>query len=169
MKGPRIVKKKSINTEKDPYLLKISPKDLAVCRKCGAVYHDKRWTIGKKAPVVPAGKKAVEVLCPACQKIKDRFAAGFVTIKGTFVKDHREEILNLVRNKEKRAMYHNPLDRIIEVKEKKGSIEITTTTEKLAQRIGQMIKKSFDGELEYKWSSDVKLARVVWTRESEAE
>jgi len=165
MKGPRIMKKKAIDTEKDPYLLKISPNDCAVCKKCGAVYHDKRWSLAKKAAEKAPGKKAVEVLCPACQKIKDRFVGGYVTLKGSFVKDHTEEILNLIRNKEKRAMYHNPLNRIIDIKEARGKIEITTTTDKLAQRIGQMIKKSFKGELEYKWSEDVKLARVNWTRE----
>lgn len=164
MKGPRIVKKKSINSEKDPYLLGISPDDMAVCKRCGAVYHDKRWSL-----TLPAGvreeKPSVQVVCPACRKILDKFAEGYVTIKGAFLNAHKDEILHLIRNKEKIAMRHNPLDRIIEISDKKGLIEVTTTTEKLAQRIGQMMKKTYDGELEYKWSEDVKLARVVWTRD----
>lgn len=166
MKGPRIVKKKSINSEKDRYLLKTAPSDKAVCKKCGAVYHSKRWSLAKKISALPATVKKVLVTCPACQKIKEKFAEGYVTLHGTFLKAHKDEILNLVRNKEERAMHFNPLDRIIEIKAKKSLIEITTTTEKLAQRIGQMLKKAFDGEVEYKWSSDVKLARIVWTRES---
>lgn len=165
MKGPRILKKKSINSEKDPYLLKISPGDMAVCKRCGALYHGKRWSLGKK--VAPAGKKkALTVLCPACQKVQDNFAEGYVTIRGGFLKEHRDDILGLVRNKEAHAMHFNPLDRIISLKEGKGSVDITTTTEKLAQRIGQMLKKAFSGRVEYKWSSDVKLARIVWTRET---
>lgn len=167
MKGRRIVKKKSINTEKDPYLLKLSPGDMALCRKCGAMYHDKRWSIGAKAPVIAEGKKKrVSVLCPACQKIKDNFPEGYVTIQGAFVKTHKDEILRIIKNKEKIAMRYNPLDRIIGISEKRGVIEVTTTTEKLAQRIGQIIGKAFDGDVEYKWSSDVKLARIVWTREA---
>jgi len=166
MKGPRIVKRKSINTEKDPYLLKLSPGDMALCRKCGAMYHGKRWSIGAKAPAITEGKKRVSVLCPACQKIKDNFPEGYVTIQGAFVKTHKDEILNIIKNKEKIAMRHNPLDRIIGINEKRGVIEVTTTTEKLAQRIGQIIGKAFGGDVEYKWSSDVKLARVVWTREA---
>ncbi|GMR04439.1 MAG: BCAM0308 family protein [Thermodesulfobacteriota bacterium] len=166
MKGPRIVRKKAMNSEKDPYLMKISPEDMAVCKKCGAVYHNKRWSLDADTVKMAFSGKATEVLCPACQKIKDGFAGGFVTIQGGFIKDHSEEILNLVRNKEKRAMHNNPLDRIIEIKKKSGSIEIKTTTDKLAQRIGQMVKKTFNGDIEYKWSSDVKLARVVWTRDA---
>jgi NMD protein affecting ribosome stability and mRNA decay len=166
MKGPRIIRKKAIDTEKDPYLLKLSPEDMAVCRKCGAVYHDKRWSLSKTVAEKAARKKSVDVLCPACQKIKEKFAGGFVTIQGDFVQDHKEELLNLVRNKEKRAMHYNPLNRIIEIKERKGVIEVSTTTDKLAQKLGQMIKKAFNGEIEYKWSSDTKLARVVWTRDA---
>lgn len=168
MKGPRIVKKKSINTEKDPYLTALGPDDMAVCKRCGAIYHKKRWTLGKEDMIARAEKKRVDVICPACQKIKDNFAEGFVTIQGNFLKAHKDEMLNLVRNKEKRAIRYNPLDRIIEIKERRGAIDITTTTEKLAQRIGQMIKKAFDGQVEYKWSSDVKLARVVWTRNGQS-
>lgn len=165
MKGPRIAKKKSINSEKDPYLLKIAPGDRAVCKKCGATYHNKRWSLDKKAIAIPATAKKVMVVCAACQKKTDKFAGGYVTLHGTFLKAHKDEILNLVRNKEERAMHFNPLDRVIEIKAKRTLIEITTTTEKLAQRIGQMLKKAYDGKVEYKWSAGVKLARVVWTRE----
>lgn len=166
MKGPRIIRKKAIDTEKDPYLLKLSPDDMAVCRKCGAVYHDKRWSLSKASAAKAARKDGVKVLCPGCHKIKERFAGGYVTMEGDFVAGHTDELLNLVRNKEKRAMHYNPLDRIIEIKRRRGAIEVSTTTEKLAQRLGQMIKKAYNGSIEYKWSSDTKLARVVWRRGS---
>ena len=51
------------------------------------------------------------------------------------------------------------------MKEAKGSIEISTTTDKFAQRIGRMLEKTYSGSVEYKWSDDVKLARVTWTRQ----
>jgi NMD protein affecting ribosome stability and mRNA decay len=158
----RSTTKKAIDTEKDPYLLKTVPGDRAVCRKCGAVYRNKRWMLGG----VPEAKigKALKTHCPACQKIKDGYVGGFITLRGDFLKEHSEEIINMIRNKEKRAAYFNPLDRIIAIKRKKGTFEITTTTEKLAQRIGQMLSKAYDGNVEYKWSSDIKMARVVWTR-----
>jgi NMD protein affecting ribosome stability and mRNA decay len=157
-------RRKAIDTEKDPYLPKIGPLDMAVCRKCNAVYSGKRWSLSAKPK---PGKKGISVLCPACRKIKDRFPRGYVTIKGGFLKAHRDEILNLIRNKEQRAAYLNPLERIIETRERNGEMEVQTTTEKLAQRIGQMLKKAFSGDVEYKWSSDVKLARVIWTRDDE--
>jgi NMD protein affecting ribosome stability and mRNA decay len=162
-KYSRSTTKKAINTEKDPYLLKMEPGDRAVCTKCDAVYHNKRWMLGGGTERVM--DKALKVVCPACQKIKDGYVGGYVTLQGDFFKEHLEEIINMVRNKEKRAMYYNPLDRIIAIKRKRGALEITTTTEKLAQRIGQMLSKAYNGDLEYKWSSDTKMARVVWTRQ----
>lgn len=164
MKGPRIVKKKAINTESDPYLNKLAPNEMAVCKTCSSVYHNKRWYHPDDIPAKLEEKTRTEVLCTACQKIKDKFAEGYVTLHGDFVKKHREEILSLVRNKEERSSRANPLERIIEITDKNGGIEITTTTEKLAQMIGKLLNKSYNGEVEYKWSSDVKLARVVWVR-----
>ncbi len=167
MKGrPRIVRKKSTNIEQDPYLTALGPDEMAVCKRCGAVYHNKRWTLSKADMIARGEKKRVEVVCPACKKISDNFAEGFITIEGEFQKAHKDEIIHLMRNKEERAMHFNPLDRIIEIKDKEGKIEVTTTTEKLAQRIGQMLHKAFDGEVEYKWSSDVKLARDIWKRDN---
>ena len=164
-KYSKSTRKKAIDTEGDPYLLKVAPDEMAECRKCGVVYFNKRWVLAEEFDTSKAvGKKSKKVLCPACQKIKDGYAGGYVSITGPFQAEHREEIINLIKNQEKVARSHNPLDRIMDIKESGGGIEITTTTEKLAQRIGQILKKSFSGEVEYKWSSDVKLARVSWAR-----
>jgi NMD protein affecting ribosome stability and mRNA decay len=163
-KYSRSTTKKSIDTEKDPYLRDAGPPKGAVCTRCGAVYSNKRWALG--TPPTPAAvEKAPRVTCPACRKIKDGYVGGFVTLRGEFLEEHSEEILNMVRNKEKRAMNNNPLDRIISIKRTRGDLEITTTTDKLAQRIGQMLGKAYNGSVEYKWSDDIKMTRVVWTRQ----
>ncbi|MBI3599609.1 MAG: hypothetical protein HY097_03080 [Nitrospinae bacterium] len=46
----------------------------------------------------------------------------------------------------------------------KGGIEIQTTNEKLAQKIGKAVYKAYSGELEYKWSEQTKFVRVNWSR-----
>lgn len=161
-KEPRMLKRKSLDPDKrDPYLPDEGPEEAVECRSCGAIHYDKRWSLKKEAPAEILKKTVDKVLCPACRKIHDKYPEGFVTIKGDLVRERRDEIMKLVRNKEERAMHFNPLDRIIDITEHGDRIEITTTTEKLAQRIGQMLHKSFHGEVEYKWSGDVKMARVV--------
>ncbi len=155
--------KKAIDTENDPYLAKTSPPDPSICTQCTIIYHNKRWRLSTEEDLKDRGRYH-EAVCPACQKIKDKYVGGYVTLKGEFLKDHKEEILNLVRNKEQRARSTNPLERIIEITENDDGLEITTTTDKFAQMLGRVIHKSFSGEVEYKWSDDVKLARVVWSR-----
>ncbi|MEK6698135.1 MAG: hypothetical protein AABZ10_03730 [Nitrospirota bacterium] len=69
--------------------------------------------------------------------------------------------MNLIKNEEARARAFNPLERVMSVKENGfGSVIISTTNEKLAQRLGRAIKKAFHGEVAYHWSHDNKLARV---------
>lgn len=156
-------KRKSIDTATDPYLSKVEYEDKSVCRKCEAVYINKRWSVKEEhRQAAEGGPKA---LCPACRKIKENYPSGYVTLKGAFLKDHKEEIVNLLKNKEERAMHINPLERIIDLDDKGDTLEVTTTTEKFAQRIGQMMKKTYKGEVEYKWSDDVKIARVTWSRD----
>jgi hypothetical protein len=45
-------------------------------------------------------------------------------------------------------------------------MEISTTDEKLAQRIGREVHKACRGEVQYAWSDDVKLLRVRWMRDA---
>jgi len=73
--------------------------------------------------------------------------------------------MNLIRNESNKAQEVNPLERIMDMQFVGSDLEITTTNEKLTQRIGKAIHKAYDGTIEYKFSEDNKLARVNWHRE----
>ncbi|MBW6504386.1 hypothetical protein K0B90_08935 [bacterium] len=103
-------------------------------------------------------------VCPACRKIADGFPSGVVTLHGGFLRTHRDEILAIVRNEERRARETNPLERIMAIREADGSVEVLTTDEKLAQRIGREIRKAYQGTVSFKWSEDANLVRVNWSR-----
>lgn len=157
-------KKKAATT--DSYLPRGASRRIAVCEGCRAVYQNKRWYAGadRYENAVRAVGTATMV-CPACLKIRDNFPGGIVTLKGDYVLPHKEGLLNLVRNEEERARGFNPLERVMSIKENgHGSIIISTTNEKLAQRLGRAIKKAFHGVVAYHWSHDNKLARVDWER-----
>lgn len=53
----------------------------------------------------------------------------------------------------------------MEIREGDGRVEILTTDEKLAQRIGREIRKAYQGCVSYKWSEDANLVRVDWSRD----
>ncbi len=98
--------------------------------------------------------------------MRDRFPCGVVRLSGRFVTEHRDEILNLIRNETQRADSVNHLERVMSIESEGDFIEITTTNEKLAQKIGRAVYKAYSGEIEYKWSQGNKLARVEWHRDA---
>jgi len=157
-------KKKTMSS--DPYLPRGATRKISVCEGCRSVYMNKRWySSGDIDESALRNPVAAKIVCPACLKIRDNFPGGIVTLKGDYVLPHKEEILNLIKNEETRARGLNPLERVMSVKENGyGSIVISTTNEKMAQRIGRAVKKAFHGEVAYHWSHDNKLVRVDWER-----
>ena len=150
----------------DTYLNKAAPKDNSYCNKCHAIYHNKRWHFDEnEIKSLPENHSRQKISCPACQKIEDHFASGIVTLRGQFIKAHKQEIINLVKNAEERAMGLNPLERIIDILPNGETMQITTTHEKLAQRIGRSLHRAFSGKVAYQWSRGDKMARVNWSRD----
>ncbi|MGH8700526.1 MAG: BCAM0308 family protein [Burkholderiales bacterium] len=128
------------------------------CPACGAVYHGGRWTWG----TAPAS--ADEETCPACQRIRDKFPAGHVTLKGEFLTSCREEILHLVRNREAREKAEHPLERIMAIEDTREGVLVTTTDTHLARDIGEALHSAYKGDLEYHYNREENLLRVSWRR-----
>ncbi|MGB7540433.1 MAG: BCAM0308 family protein [Burkholderiales bacterium] len=128
------------------------------CPDCGAVYHSGRWTWGK------APAKANEERCPACHRIHDEFPAGYVTLKGDFLAGHRDDIVQLARNREAHEKAEHPLERIMAIKDIEAGLLITTTDMNLARNIGEAVNSAYKGELEYHYNKAENLLRVFWTR-----
>jgi hypothetical protein len=136
---------------------------------CGAVYAESRWTPAdapKKSGKHKHWHPARIRICPACKKQQEGLAAGFVYLDGAFLPAHREEIERLLSNEAKRAAVDNPLARIIGWQTgESGRLEVSTSTEHLAERLGRSLKKAFRGEVRFDFSHENKLARVYWHRD----
>lgn len=147
--------------EHDTYKRQQKPPEPAVCPDCGAIFHAGRWQWGDR----PDGAEAVR--CPACQRIQDRFPAGFVHLGGPFLATHRAEILGLIRHHEARAEAEHPLQRIIAI-EDDGSGEagllVTTTDIHLARDLGEALHHAYHGELAFHYNEAENLLRVHWRR-----
>lgn len=149
----------------DPYAPRIDPGEVAVCTSCHALYQRRHWFYDEELYFYHSNQAETrKVLCPACQKIRDRYAEGQVTLRpSTFLTTHKEEILRLIRNEEERAKGINPLERIIDINESSEGIIVTTTNERMAQRIGRAVKSAYQGETSYHWS-EPKFLTVEWQR-----
>lgn len=159
--------RRNVESFEDPYKNEEHLPETSVCRQCGDIYLAGRWYNPEQAPAKPdrPSVEANTVVCPACRKLRDRVPNGVLRLTGQFVIDHKDEILNLIRNETRKADNINPLERVMTMEAQPDGIELTTTNEKLAQRIGRAMHKAYSGEVEYKWSEDNKLARVYWHRE----
>jgi NMD protein affecting ribosome stability and mRNA decay len=142
----------------DPYRNAAKPPEPTVCPECKASFTDGRWS-WEKAP-----EDANELLCPACQRIQDRFPAGYVTIKGEFLKEHRDEIVALIENHEKKEKAERPLQRIIAIDDTREGLEVTTTDSHLARGIAEALHGAYKGELKLRYSRDENLLRASWKR-----
>lgn len=95
----------------DAYKVREKLPEPTVCPDCGAVYRQGRW-VWASAP-----EGAHRTRCPACRRTHDRYPAGRVTIGGGFFAQHRDEVLNFVKNCEARAKAEHPMERIIAIED----------------------------------------------------
>ena len=107
---------------------------------------------------------AHHLLCPACQRIRDEFPAGYVTIKGAFLADHKDEIVALIHSHEQKEKAERPLERIMAIDEKRDTLEVTTTDSHLARGIAEALHGAYKGELKLRYSRDENLLRAIWRR-----
>ena len=144
----------------DTYKIRSKPLEPTVCTQCRAVYHRGRWQWADSWPY-----KSHYDLCPACHRTKDRDAAGILTLTGTFVQNHKDEILHLARHLEAQETQDHPLHRIMSIQELSSAIVIRTTDLHLPHRIGHALHDSFAGELHYHYKQESCFVHVEWRRE----
>lgn len=149
---------RSSGRESDPYHATTKPPEPTVCPRCKASFVSGRWSWNT------APDDAYELMCPACQRIEDGFPAGYVTLKGEFLGEHRDEIVALITAKEKKEKAERPLQRVMAIEDVKGGIQVTTTDSHLARGIGEALYDAYKGDLKFRYSRDENLLRATWKR-----
>ncbi len=142
----------------DPYRNRAKPAAACVCPDCSAAYQRGRWAWTKPL------EGAVAQVCPACLRIRERQPAGYVQLGGSFLAGHKEELLSLLRNEEKKEKGRHPLRRIMQITENGGGVAVTTTDVHLARRLGEALRRSYHGTLDIGRPTGEYLARVHWQR-----
>ena len=143
----------------DSYKAKGKLPDPTRCPECRALFQKGRWTWNGAPPGA-----VHEQPCPACQRIRDGYPGGYVSLGGDYLAAHRDEILNLVRNCEASEKAGHPLQRIIAIKDANGGVLVTTTDAHLARRIAEHVHDACKGTLALHYSKEENLIRATWTR-----
>lgn len=144
----------------DPYKTRLKLPEPTICPVCGAVYHEGRWQWA-----ATYAEAAHRKTCQACHRIHDRYPAGEIILRGAFVRQHKDEILHLVRHHGAEEEREHPLHRIMQIEELPEVIVITTTDIHLPRRIGEALRSAYKGELRQEYEEETYFVRICWQRE----
>jgi len=138
----------------------------SVCPVCHAISDGRHWLLDERLYQRLRMSPYVKVeLCPADQRIARQMYDGEIVLQGAWLNGHKEEVLNWVRNEEKRSRATNPMARLASVDERDGTIYILTTSQALARRIGSGLKSAFKGRLKIQRLPYETFTRVRWARD----
>ena len=144
-----------IESEHDPYHKKQKLKENTVCTACASVFKNARWSWES------AEESSHATLCPACQRIRDKVPAGYLTISKAYLSTRKDEIVSLIHHVEIRERQAHPMKRIMQTTETDEHMEITFTDPRLARNIGDAIKKAYGGNLDYQYTAGEFMLRVT--------
>lgn len=126
-----------------------------LCERCGALLHGRRWQRagGVEATADLLAKAAWET-CPACEQEGKEEYLGRVVARGAVVETEGGAIRRRVRNVAKRAEFNSSQHRVVSIEADDGTLEVLTTSQKLAHRIARELEKAFGGRATFAWLDD---------------
>lgn len=158
-------KRGRLQTSLDPFMSDEKPKEPSLCTCCKTVYLHQQWTLDPEAfRKLEANPNANWITCPACQKIAAGYPEGVLTLSGSYLWKHEDEIQRILKNEEQKALAKNPFERVIRSLREKDKLVIETTDKKLAEHLGRVLHKAHKGELHISWTGVPDICRVHWER-----
>jgi NMD protein affecting ribosome stability and mRNA decay len=126
--------------------------DPSICNRCGAVYTGKTWRRGRRLTSETVGS-AKWVTCPGCAQAAAGEYHGQVLIEVNN-DEYRDPIIARINNVERRAQATQPERQIVSISWTGKTLEVLTTSQKLAHRVAHEVEKAFGGVVHYSWADD---------------
>jgi ribosome-associated translation inhibitor RaiA len=135
-------------------------RDGTVCERCAAVYRKRRW---RRDPEEDRGLDGFAWgLCPACVQVEVGEYYGRVRVRGARALRDEATLRRRIRNVAARAEFTQPERRIVSIEKQGDTIEVLTTSQKLAHRIVASLLAAFGGRGSYSWSDRDGELQAVW-------
>ena len=142
-----------------------APEDPSVCDICGSIYTAKTWRRNRPLPAKLINA-AAWTICPACKQAKSGKYFGRVLVRGSNAISNLDAIRSRIANVERRAEFTQPERRIVSSKWDGATLEVLTTSQKLAHRIARELQKAFGGRARYTWSDQDGTLTAIWQGET---
>ena len=136
--------------------------DDSMCERCGNVYRDKRWLASS------AGERSWPIgfawtICPACRQVEAGEFFGRLVIRGRKALRDEDALRERIGNVAARARFTQPQRRVLSIERLGDTIEVLTTSQKLAHRIAAALHDAFGGDVTFTWASNDGELRATWT------
>lgn len=129
------------------------PSEPRACERCGAVLHRRVWRSSGTLSRALLDRVTWGV-CPACRQVEGGAGQGRIVLEGSILTTHGDDLRARIANVATRAFRTQPERRTVAFTEGDGSLEVITTSQKLAHRIVRELMKAFGGRATYAWSDD---------------
>lgn len=132
------------------------------CHACGALFARKTWR--RDHPVkLGTYERVVWRLCPACRQYARGEAFGKVVLPAGFVAKNEDLLRRRLDNIGARAEHTHPQRRVVDIERNGRSVNVLTTSQKLAHRVAREIEKLFGGRATYRWASGDGSLTAIWS------
>lgn len=158
--------RRGVRDDKSPRVVghTASPREPAACERCGATFVRRTWRRGRPTTTALLARVTWTV-CPACTQSAQGEYFGRVVIGGGFAAEHDAAIRARIANVDVRARFTQPERRVIAGTRAGDTLEVLTTSQKLAHRIVHELKKAFRGRATYQWSDKDGSLFATWHRD----
>jgi len=137
-----------------------------ICPACHAILKDESWFVDEALYRQLDGQPGVRPsLCPGCLRVVRGRYEGEVVLQSPLLALTKAAALQLIGQEELRAHRANPMSRVTAVEDRGDEITVLTTTTILAERIGRVFRRMFDGRLEIQRPPVAQHYRVHWQHE----
>jgi hypothetical protein len=127
------------------------PAEPTACDRCGAVFVRRSWhRTGSVSHALLA--RARWSTCPACEQTRADEYLGRVLVRGDGA--HDADVRHRIANVAARAGTTQPERRVVSIERQGDTLEVLTTSQKLAHRIVHELRKLLGGRAAYRWSDD---------------
>lgn len=152
-------------TNLDPFVPGKGLKDPSLCKHCHNYFHDNRWSNDTQAYEQLKERTDVHwVVCPSCRKAREGVVEGVLTLRGSYLWKHENEIRRLLENEKDKMTARNPLERIVRMEREEDQLIVETTEKRLVEQLGRALQRAHRGEFDIQWSGCPEVCRVSWER-----